>query len=79
MSYEITIRCYRGKGNPIDKEPCATHGRDPRKVPSYTAATSRHAIYAVEQRAAALGWKKDRGAGRPVRWICPMCQRGSAT
>lgn len=77
MGYEVTIRCDSGKGDPVTKRQCITYGRNQREIVRHEATTSREAIIGVEMRAKALDWKRVQSAGRPVRWICPVCRSGS--
>ncbi|AIT81207.1 hypothetical protein [Novosphingobium pentaromativorans] len=74
MGYEVTIRCDDGKGDPVGKRQCVTYARSDADKPRREAATSRDAVYAVEKRAKAAGWKLIRRAGHPARWVCPVCQ-----
>lgn len=74
MGYEVTIRCDDGNGDPVNKRQCATYAPKQIDVPRQEATTSRDAVYAVERRAKALGWRLVRSAGRPARWLCPVCQ-----
>jgi len=74
MGYEVEIRCDARCGNPLEKKRCLSDAQARVPPMRHEARTSREAIYAVEMRARNAGWIRLRGAERPNRWICPVCQ-----
>lgn len=78
MGYEVEICCDIRKGNPLEKKRCHSDSQAKVRPLREEARTSREAIYAVAMRARNAGWLRLRGAARPNRWVCPVCQERPA-
>lgn len=73
MPYEVAIRCSERRGNPLEKKRCHSDAQARAAVPTVERSTSREAVYAVEQIAKDMGWRKVRRSCRPAAWACPAC------